>query len=101
MARLRAVIARHPPGLRRDTLTGPPLGGNGKGVLGGFLGEVEVAEEAHQGRQHPPPLVAEDLLEQPLHLRQRTHLDRTAEAGSRDPGSQLDGGVVCGRPSNR
>jgi hypothetical protein len=31
--------------------------------LGGFLGEVEVAEEADQDREDATPLVAEGLLE--------------------------------------
>jgi hypothetical protein len=31
--------------------------------LGGFLGEVEVAEEADQACEDPSPLVAEGLLE--------------------------------------
>jgi hypothetical protein len=30
--------------------------------LGGFLGELEVAEEADQRGENAPPLVAEDLL---------------------------------------
>jgi hypothetical protein len=30
--------------------------------LGGFLGEVEVAEEADQAGEHAAPLVAEGLL---------------------------------------
>jgi hypothetical protein len=30
--------------------------------LRGFLGELEVAEEADQRGENPPPLVAEDLL---------------------------------------
>jgi len=31
--------------------------------LGGFLGEVEIAEEADQGGEDAAPLVAKDLLE--------------------------------------
>jgi len=31
--------------------------------LGGFLGEVEVAEEADEGGKYTAPLVAEDVLE--------------------------------------
>jgi hypothetical protein len=41
----------------------PALGGNREGVLGGFLGEVEVAEEADQTGEDAAPLVPEDLLE--------------------------------------
>jgi hypothetical protein len=46
-------------------LTGPPLGGDGEGLLSGFLGELEVAEEADQGGEDSSPLVAEDLREGP------------------------------------
>jgi len=42
----------------------PALGGDGERVLGGLLGEVEVAEEADQGRQDAAPLAPEDLLDQ-------------------------------------
>jgi hypothetical protein len=41
----------------------PALGGGRKRVLSGFLGEVEVAEEADQGREDSSPLVAEDPIE--------------------------------------
>jgi hypothetical protein len=41
----------------------PALGGDRKRLLGGFLGEVKVAEEADQGGEDPAPLVAEDPLE--------------------------------------
>jgi hypothetical protein len=44
-------------------VAGPPLGGDRERFLGGFLGEVEVAEEADQGGEDAAPLVAEDLLE--------------------------------------
>jgi hypothetical protein len=44
-------------------ITRPPLGGDRECLLGGFLGEVEVAEEADQCREDPAPLVAEDLLD--------------------------------------
>jgi hypothetical protein len=39
------------------------LGGGGERVLGGLLGELEVAEEADQCREDASPLVAEDLVE--------------------------------------
>src|SRR5207247_8241309 len=42
----------------------PTLGRNRERLLGGFLGEVEVAEEADQRREDAAPLLAEDLLEQ-------------------------------------
>ena len=41
----------------------PTLGGDGEGLLRGFLGELEVAEEADQTGEDAAPLVAEDLLE--------------------------------------
>ena len=41
----------------------PALGGDRERLLGGFLGEVEVAEEADQAGEDAAPLVAEDLLE--------------------------------------
>jgi hypothetical protein len=37
--------------------------GDGEGLLRGFLGEVEVAEEADQGGHDAAPLLAEDLIE--------------------------------------
>ena len=66
----RAVAAgRDQPraGIRRDALARPPLGGHRERLLGGLLGEVEVAEEADQRRQNTSPLVAEDLLERCYH----------------------------------
>jgi hypothetical protein len=56
----------HQPGhgVLRRPLTGPPLGRDRKRLLGGFLGEVDVAEEADQGREDPAPLALEDLLDQ-------------------------------------
>jgi hypothetical protein len=43
-------------------LARPALGGGGECLLGGLLGEVEVAEEANQRGQYPAPLFAEDLI---------------------------------------
>jgi hypothetical protein len=56
---------RHEPGawIRRRPVSRPALGRDRERILGGFLGEVEVAEEADQAREDAPPLVAEDLLE--------------------------------------
>jgi hypothetical protein len=56
---------RHQPGARagRSALARPARGGDRKGLLGGFLGEVEVAEEADQRCDDTAPLVAEDLIE--------------------------------------
>jgi hypothetical protein len=44
--------------------SGPPLGRDRKRLLGGLLGEIDVAEEADQGREDPTPLALEDLLDQ-------------------------------------
>jgi hypothetical protein len=44
-------------------LSGPALGRDRERLLGGFLGEVEVAEEADQASEHAAPLVAEDPIE--------------------------------------
>jgi hypothetical protein len=61
------VVARrrHQPCARvaGDAVAQPPVGGDGKRLLRGFLGEVEVAEEADQDRQDAAPFLAEDLFE--------------------------------------
>jgi hypothetical protein len=56
---------RHEPGARArgNAVAGPALGRDRERLLGGFLGEVEVAEEADQGREDASPLLAECLLE--------------------------------------
>ena len=56
----------HQPGHRvlGRPLARPPLGRDRERLLGGLLGEVEVAEEADQGREDPAPLALEDLLDQ-------------------------------------
>jgi len=41
----------------------PALGGDRERLLRGFLGEVEVAEEADQRSEDAAPLVAEDPVE--------------------------------------
>jgi hypothetical protein len=41
----------------------PALGGDRERFLGGFLGEIEVAEEPDQAGQDAARLVAEDLVE--------------------------------------
>jgi hypothetical protein len=53
------------PGARvaRDAVTRPALRGDREGLLRGFLGEVEVAEEADQRSEDAAPLVPEGLLE--------------------------------------
>jgi hypothetical protein len=44
----------------RYPVTGPPLGRDRKGLLRGFLGEIDVTEEADQGRQDAAPLAPEN-----------------------------------------
>jgi hypothetical protein len=61
-----AIAARgDQPGTRvvRRALPRPPLGGDRERFLSGILGTIEVAEEADQGSEDPPPLRAEDLLD--------------------------------------
>ena len=55
----------HEPGARVGGLSvaGPALGRDRERLLRGFLGEVEVAEEADQAGEDASPLVAEDLVE--------------------------------------
>jgi hypothetical protein len=48
----------------RLPLPGPPLSRDGKRLLGGLLGELDVAEEADKRREDPAPLSLEDLLDQ-------------------------------------
>jgi hypothetical protein len=45
-------------------LAGPSLGRDRERLLGGLLGEVDVAEETDQGREDPAPLALKDLLDQ-------------------------------------
>jgi hypothetical protein len=47
----------------RRSFSRPALGRDRERFLSGFLGEVEVAEEADQVRKDAAPLFAEDLLE--------------------------------------
>src|SRR5439155_14524847 len=54
----------------------PSLGCRRKRVMRGFLGEIEIAEEADQGREDPSPLVAEDVVEG----RHRSTIGRTSTA---------------------
>ena len=52
----------HQPGagMFRRTFPRPSLGGDGKGLLGGLLGEIDVAEEANQVGKNTSPLFTED-----------------------------------------
>jgi uncharacterized membrane protein len=47
----------------RHPVLRPALGRARERLLSGFLGEVEVAEEADQRREDAAPLLAEDLLD--------------------------------------
>jgi hypothetical protein len=49
--------------MRRRSVARPALGRDRERMLCGFLGEVEVAEEADQRGEDTAPLLAEDLLE--------------------------------------
>jgi hypothetical protein len=53
----------------RSAVAWPALGGDRKRLLGGLLGELEVAEEANQVCEDPPPLIPENLLDQRRSLR--------------------------------
>ena len=66
----RAVARRgHQPGawIGWSPVAGPALGGDRERLLGGFLGELEVAEEADQVGENTSPVVAERLLEGHYH----------------------------------
>ncbi len=60
---------RHQPGARvvGDPIAWPSGRRDRECLLRGFLGEIEVAEEADQRSQNAPPLVAEDLFEDRYH----------------------------------
>ena len=60
MARRRAVVISHAPGLVGNALFRPFLERRHQAVLDHLLGEVEVAEDADQGRGQPAGLLAED-----------------------------------------
>ncbi len=64
IARLRAVAISQAPGLAGVPVPGPALRRDRERLLCGFLGEVEVAEEADQRSEDLSPLVAEGLLDQ-------------------------------------
>src|SRR5206468_6064440 len=80
-----------PARIGRRPLTRPALGRDREGLLGGFLGEIEVAEEADQARQDAAPLVAEDLVENGgSPLLDGTDFDRSAQPGRRNARRELD-----------
>ena len=68
MAEIHEVLNPALPELIRLPCVGAPeasqeFGSDGERLLRGFLGEVEVAEEADQGGQDAAPFRAEDLFE--------------------------------------
>ena len=69
---------RHQPGAgaRGHALARPALRRDRERLLRGLLGEVEVAEEADEGREDAPPLVAEGLFE----ARDHAPIGRTSTA---------------------
>ena len=60
IARLRAVVVIQAPAFAGTPVDRPPLERRDVGVRDRLLGEVEVAEDADQGRDDPPVLLAED-----------------------------------------
>ena len=63
IARCRAVVTSQARGLAGTPSRGQRSAAIAEPLLGGFLGEVEVAEEADQGREDASPLLTEGLLE--------------------------------------
>src|SRR5262249_19578971 len=62
----RPVARRYdqpPAGVRRRAILRPALGGDRERLLGGLLGELEVAEIPDERRQHHAPLLAKRLLD--------------------------------------
>ena len=57
MARRRATVVSHAPGLAGTPLSSPRRQGSREGVLHALFGDVEVARDAHRGGQHERPLV--------------------------------------------
>ena len=96
IARLRAVVTSQAPGLVGSAVARPALRGDREGLLRGLLGEVEVAEEADQGGEDAPPLVAEDLLEDRYH----STIGRTSIAPpSRAAGIRAASSIAASRSS--
>lgn len=56
----------HQPGHRliRHAIAGPSFSRDDERLLRGFLGEVEIAEEADECGQYPAPLTLEDAVDQ-------------------------------------
>src|SRR6185312_13961412 len=93
----RAVARRHDQpggGIRRLALARPALGGDRERLLGGLLGEIDVAEVADQRGEHPAPLLAEQLLDQ------RATSGRTSTAPpSRAAGMRAASSIAASRSS--
>ena len=79
-------------GLSGAPVARPAARGDGEGLLRGLLGEVEVAEEADQGREDAPPS-SRKACSRGVLTRERAHLDRAAHGRRRDLGRHGDGGV--------
>ena len=89
---------RHQPGARvvGRPVAWPALGGDRECLLGGFLGELEVAEEADRCRQDAAPLVAEDLFQRRYH----STIGRTSTAPpSRAAGMRAASSIAASRSS--
>ena len=67
IARLRAVVTSHARGVRRIPVAGPAFGGDRERILCGFLGEVEITEEADHRRDDGAPVVSKRLVENRYH----------------------------------
>jgi hypothetical protein len=92
----RPVAGRcHEPGARvvGQAVARPPFGRDRERLLRGFLGEVEVAEEADQRGEDAAPLLPEDL------LRQRSTNGRTSTAPVRAPGMRPATSIAASRSS--
>jgi hypothetical protein len=65
-------------------------------VLGGFLGEVEVAEQANQGSEDASPLFAEDLFDQRSTTGRTSTVPPSRAAGIREAGdASADASACC------
>ena len=80
IARLRAVVVIHAPGLSGTPRTRPGLEGRDERVLDGLLGEVEVAEDADQRRDRPSLFLAEQAVDERRARAARRHGDRRRRA---------------------
>ncbi len=91
IARFRAVLTSHVPGFVGTPSRGHRSTRRRRPRLCGFLGEIDVAEEADQGREHVAPTLAEDLLERRLVYHSTIGRTSTAPpsraAGTRDASS--------------